>query len=282
MANHHVTGQDVGSRKDAQVRLLWREIGSVALLGVVLGGFGPFGTFQAPVTERVVYWTFILLVSYLFFRPAVRLSDRLAGGNGRDRIIGRLVAVGLVGAPLTMIVWLASFLHTPTLWPSLRHLAGMYPSVLFVGAVMVVLLDLVERIHDGRRALADTPAEPSGEYAPATRTQPGRPRFFARLPFHMREELVALQVEDHYVRAHTTHSNVLLLMRMSDAIAEMDGYPGAQVHRSWWVASHAVREVQGPSRSRRLVLSNGLTVPVARAREDTVNQLLQVRELSAA
>jgi DNA-binding LytR/AlgR family response regulator len=55
-------------------------------------------------------------------------------------------------------------------------------------------------------------------------------------------------------------------MRLSDAIAELDGVEGLQVHRSWWVARDAVDEVKRDGRNLRLRLSNGVEAPVSRNR----------------
>ena len=51
---------------------------------------------------------------------------------------------------------------------------------------------------------------------------------------------IALQGEDHYVRIHTALGSELVLMRLGDAIQELDGLEGERVHRSWWVARRAV------------------------------------------
>jgi DNA-binding LytR/AlgR family response regulator len=72
-------------------------------------------------------------------------------------------------------------------------------------------------------------------------------------------------MEDHYVRVHTPHGSALLLMRMRDAVAELDGLPGALVHRSWWVAQGAVQGVRREGRNVRLQLAGGIEAPVARA-----------------
>ncbi len=54
------------------------------------------------------------------------------------------------------------------------------------------------------------------------------------------------------------------LMRLSDAIAELQGIEGAQVHRSWWVARTAIVEaVRGDGRAT-LTLKDGAEVPVSR------------------
>ena len=55
-------------------------------------------------------------------------------------------------------------------------------------------------------------------------------------------------------------------MRLRDAIAELDGLDGAQVHRSWWVARDAVRGSRREGRNWRLILVGGLGAPVARER----------------
>jgi DNA-binding LytR/AlgR family response regulator len=54
------------------------------------------------------------------------------------------------------------------------------------------------------------------------------------------------------------------LIRMRDAIAELTGVPGLQVHRSWWVAQHGVAKINRQSRSMTLTLTNGIDMPVAR------------------
>ena len=77
--------------------------------------------------------------------------------------------------------------------------------------------------------------------------------------------LLALKGEDHYVRAYAQDRDILILMRLRDAVAELDGMgEGMQVHRSWWVARAAIAEVQRDGRTLHLCLSNGTIVPVSR------------------
>jgi DNA-binding LytR/AlgR family response regulator len=84
------------------------------------------------------------------------------------------------------------------------------------------------------------------------------------MPARLGPDIVALQAEDHYVRVHTALGSELLLMRLSDAIAELDGRPGLRVHRSWWVARTAVVGCEARGRKLGLRLTNGLLAPVAR------------------
>ena len=65
----------------------------------------------------------------------------------------------------------------------------------------------------------------------------------------------------------------LILMRLSDAIGEMDGIEGERTHRSWWVARDAVRTSRRDGRNLRLILHNGLEVPVSRTSVAKLKQL---------
>ncbi|MFC3712590.1 LytTR family DNA-binding domain-containing protein [Sphingoaurantiacus capsulatus] len=76
--------------------------------------------------------------------------------------------------------------------------------------------------------------------------------------------MLALEMEGHYVRAHTAAGSTLILMRMRDAVAELDGIDGMQVHRSWWVARSAVENAAQHGRSITLRLKGGIKAPVAR------------------
>jgi DNA-binding LytR/AlgR family response regulator len=53
-------------------------------------------------------------------------------------------------------------------------------------------------------------------------------------------------------------------MRLSDAVAELDGIEGAQVHRSWWVARDAIADAKRGDGRATLTLKDGSEVPVSR------------------
>jgi len=56
----------------------------------------------------------------------------------------------------------------------------------------------------------------------------------------------------------------LILMRLGDAIAELEGLEGAQTHRSWWFAKSAVADVTKLDGRAMLTLKDGAEVPVSR------------------
>lgn len=98
--------------------------------------------------------------------------------------------------------------------------------------------------------------------------------FLKRLPvqFHT-AELYAITSEDHYLRVYTSHGEELILMRLSDAARELSGAPGLQVHRSWWVASSAIKTVRKANGRSFLVLEGDTEAPVSRSYRDAVRAL---------
>ena len=66
------------------------------------------------------------------------------------------------------------------------------------------------------------------------------------------------------MRLYTDRGTDLILMRLSDALEELDGLEGAQTHRSWWVAKDAVADVSRGDGRASLTLSDGTTAPVSR------------------
>jgi DNA-binding LytR/AlgR family response regulator len=117
-------------------------------------------------------------------------------------------------------------------------------------AAMVAINLLVQR----------RPLETHAEIAPA-RPAP----ILARLPLKLRAAtLYAVEAEDHYIRLHTSAGSDLVLLRFSDALAELQGIEGAQVHRSWWVARDAVSSSRRVDGRLVLVLRNGTETPVSR------------------
>ena len=161
---------------------------------------------------------------------------------------GALVTLGLF-APQTLIVAEAGALalHRPLQWSAVIAVA---PPVLLISGAMTALNYLSER------APRETHAAPAGA-AP--------PRFFDRLPPRLRgADVYAVEAEDHYLRLHTSKGHDLILMRLSDAIAELEGVEGAQTHRSWWVARDGIDGARRGDGRARLTLKTGAEAPVSR------------------
>ena len=87
--------------------------------------------------------------------------------------------------------------------------------------------------------------------------------FFRRLPAELGRDIVYLKMSDHYVEVFTTAGHTVMLMRLADAVAELEGM-GVRVHRSYWVANDHVERLMRRGRRRFLRLAGGHDVPVSR------------------
>ena len=70
-----------------------------------------------------------------------------------------------------------------------------------------------------------------------------------------RGDLISLTVMDHYVEVTTTRGKHLMLMRFSDALAEIPSGISLQVHLSYWVA-HAQIEGHIHNGKRLLLITS--------------------------
>jgi hypothetical protein len=112
-----------------------------------------------------------------------------------------------------------------------------------------------------RQLVEKAPALPAKEPAEAPSDEAFRQRLSAR---HRAARLIAVQAEDHYLRVHTDLGSELVAARFSDALAELAGVAGFQVHRSWWAAADAIEAVRWRRGRGELKLAGGLTAPVSR------------------
>lgn len=225
----------------------WRGLVVAAFAGLFMAVIGPFGTIEAPFAHRLLYWAPTMvggavlgsITSWIVGRP------RRIGDN--PWLLWASVSVA-VSVPITVFVWLyTQFLfniHSGTL-------LYLFPNVLIISAAMTAIMVLVYRPG------AATQATPGPNPAPV--------RFLDRLPPKLKGAAIfAVSGEDHYLRLHTSKGSDLILLRLSDAIAELDGVEGAQTHRSWWVAREAVVTTRREGDRAVLVLKNGVEAPVSR------------------
>ena len=229
-------------------------------VGLVLALVGPFGSFAAPFGLRLLYWLAMSYAGYFLYFPAMRAMGALAPRLDLPEPALWAAACLIVSLPMSAVVWTANFVWHPPRWPSLEQALAHYFNVLLLGALVCALFWFARQRHLARPEPA---AEPGA---------PGPPRLVERLPLHLRALPIALEMEDHYVRVHTPHGSALLLMRMRDAVAELDGTPGALVHRSWWVARGAVQGVRREGRNIRLQLAGGIEAPVARTQAPALEE----------
>ncbi len=238
-------------------------------IGVFLAILGPFGSIAAPLPERLVTWIGFAWLGYACYRP----MQSVASWGERTLALPRwgvLAAAVLVGTvPMTVAV--IAINSTPlgsVEWPGLNAAMTTYFSVLVIGAAVTVLFNLVQgtprEAVAPRLVAAPDVAAPVAAPAPAPAPPPNP--LLDQLPADLGSDIVALEMEDHYVRVHTALGSALVLMRLRDAMMLVTEIEGMQVHRSWWVARGAVEDVLRDGRNVRLKLPRGIEAPVARAK----------------
>ncbi|MFC5355874.1 LytTR family DNA-binding domain-containing protein [Azospirillum himalayense] len=249
-------------------RLLGRRLPVLLTAALVLTLLGPFGTFaDLTLAQRLAYWCGLIGLGGLAFELLTLAAGRLL----RERIgAWRAMLAGVILAVAALMTLTVALLEK---W--LRGMDFLRPlglAELFVYVVLVTLLvsaiPVWLELRDRGLLAAPTPppCPPVPDNAAATPAERPEPTFLTRLPARLGRNLLALEMEDHYVRAHTAEGSDLILMRLRDAIAELAGLEGMQVHRSHWVAAAAVAGVERkPDGKLVLVLRNGLRVPVSRS-----------------
>jgi hypothetical protein len=101
-----------------------------------------------------------------------------------------------------------------------------------------------------------------------------RPRFLDRLPETIAADAVlALKAEQHYIRVFTAEKSYLTLYRFSDALGELVGYPGLQVHRSYWVRRDFIERIRSGAGKMTVNLRSGMEIPVSGPYKALLRQL---------
>jgi len=234
----------------------WLRIIAVTVgVGAILAASGNFGAGGMSTVSHLVFW---LAVSAVGVTIGVLIGVYVIPQpwfTRRPRIAWSVIVLAL-WAPMSIMValvnsWAGHENFTPALvW-------RVAPSTLATTAALTALAFLVRR-----RDPVETHAAPAD--APP-------PKFLERLPPRLAgAELWAVEAEDHYLRLHTSLGQDLILLRLGDAISELEGIEGARTHRSWWVARGAVRGVEREDGRATLALPDGKTAPVSRAYAKTL------------
>lgn len=220
----------------------WAAAGIVA--GGVLAALGPFGSYlNGGIGSRLFYWVAVTMLGLVLYGAAVVGAMRLAGWSGAARWSAVVVLALAVSLPEAVLSRALAF----WMWPVLGRLQPTLMSWYGQTATMGVLSTLGGYLLLRRGAGARTAPEP----APPPEEK-------------LKGDVLALQMEDHYVRIHRASGSELLLMPLGRAIAGVAG-EGMRTHRSWWVARRAVAMADGTPRAMRLHLTNGVVAPVARS-----------------
>jgi hypothetical protein len=226
-----------------------RNLGIGAAAGVFLAIIGAAGTGEAPLGERLLYWTPLMTLGVPVGGGVAMLMMRLLPARANVWLLGALTTLGIAAISGGFILW-----YTSLFWNTDVNAAAL-PG--FLAALLAISAGMTAIMIAANRPGAVTHAPSQGAPQPV--------RFLERLPAKLKgAALYAVSAEDHYLRLHTSKGSDLILMRLGDAIAELDGLEGAQTHRSWWVARDAVESTRRDGERVTLVLKGGAEAPVSR------------------
>ena len=99
------------------------------------------------------------------------------------------------------------------------------------------------------------------------------PAFFELISEEKRGEVILLKSELHYVQVVTKQGRSLILYSLKNAIRELEKVDGLQPHRSYWVSRAHIVSTKKNGREGQIVMSNGMIVPVSRARVQEISEL---------
>ena len=236
--------------------------------GLFFGALGPLGTYAQPLAARLAYWTAGFCLGMAMFSLSIRWARLLAPRLDLPLWFASGAAVAVACAPLSAAIGL---LFNGRYWRDggwAARLEFYGDCLLIAGPATAGYILILKQASRGGGTAPQRPPLPSvaeSAPAPAALTAPGASPLLDRLPPRLGRELIALQMEDHYVRAHTPLGSDLLLLPLSQAVEALEGVDGLKVHRSWWVARAALEGAAWEGRNLRLKLKGGLEAPVARA-----------------
>jgi hypothetical protein len=249
---------EMAKRPDRWSRLL----SGATVAGLLFGVVGPYNSFTANPTTRLCYWTMLFWAGTLILWPSAALGLHAGARRGFSPAFAAAAAVMIACIPLAALAAAGCYLF----WPV--HASGIRPVEWYVQTVVIALpaVGIAFWLEMGRgfqRGLIGGSLRMRAGNPPPG---PSAPVMAPALPSHLIEAALCLQMEDHHVRVHTVGRSHLHLAPLRQIAEQLGPTHGLQVHRSWWVARHAVQDWQEEGRSMILILSNGLRVPVARNR----------------
>jgi hypothetical protein len=215
--------------------------------GAAGGTVGLIGFLSGDLLICLFDWTGMIVIGTALAAGLLPGMIRFGRRLGLPLGAAAALAVALTAVPIAA----AAALFSAWAWP--REVGKMAPAdwyirTLLVEAFIVAGWTMIEQVRRAR-------AQGVGVALPVA------------------SDVFCLQMEDHYVRIHRPQGSTIELMPMKTAITRYGRADGMRVHRSWWIANDAIHAVRQEGRNWRLVLDNGLIVPVARS------SIAQVRSL---
>ncbi len=215
---------------------------------------GPFDTMRLAFPSRLVFW--LVLIGW----NSVKWWLWYAWAGPRTTTRGAAVLAAVTGA---LLINASMPLEIDLMFraigkPMVLPWAGLYLTALMVAGSISALTALL-RGPRGMVPVAAVPAKAPADapvQAPVLAPAPSLMAQRAGLPDL--DNVLMVAAEDHYLRLVLADGRrPLVLFRLSDALPELSGLDGMQVHRSAWVARRHMVGARRDGRRWLLVLADG-------------------------
>lgn len=252
-----------------------KAIGTWALISLIIAIMGPFGTVDMPHSDRLMFWGLIIGLNMAKWQVWYALLPRVLP----DRLWAH-VATALAGALLLNLTLHLEIQACYRLigYPYVVPFGAIYPTAVLLSGLFS-MIGALARLRESWRPAPAVPAGTADAAGAATSggdtAMPAPPTgLLARAGLGDAAGLLAVEAEDHYLRLHLADGRrPLVHYRFRDAVLELAGLDGLQVHRGFWVAAAAVTGVERrDGRKWALRLSNGLSVPVSESHVGAVRR----------
>ncbi|WP_292023548.1 LytTR family DNA-binding domain-containing protein [Maritimibacter sp. UBA3975] len=259
-----------------------RRAGVILAMSAGAAVTGPFGTFSdLTLLERLVYWPAGIAGAALSVIAAVGIAMARLPDNWHP--VFRIAIGAFAAGPLAAALLLGLDITFRGEALTAYNIGFRWVFVFLIGFPIAVVETYVRPATLARHraaALAEVEgaaAEPEPIAPTDEPDAPEPPLFLRNLDVDDARNLIRIETQDHYLDVVTSAGEHRILKRMSDAIAELNGFPGLQIHRSHWVALDAVERLEREGRKARVVLKNGDTIPVSRPNIPVVATALENR-----
>lgn len=232
---------------------------SWGVLTAALALSGPFGTYMRfNLGQRLGFWGVVVGGCLIW---GLTLNTALTTRFSKIHLATATVIVSVASAPLLAlpIRALMRFMARSPEDP-VPNFLDLTLTIFVIGLGMGVLRQAVSYPAGVSRRSIMRPAPAAGQAS----SEAPEPRLMARIEPQLRGDVIRLSARDHYLDVFTEKGKAELLMRFSDALAELDGVDGLQVHRSHWVAVPSVEGAAKEGDRLLLLLRDGSKVPVSR------------------
>ena len=241
-----------------EIQSIWVSAASQPAFLAVLAGIcalfiliGPFGTIDTlSFWPRAGYWTFSMAGSWLIGLTFVAISLGIFR-NTRLHSLFQVALGALLSGPLVAL-WN---------WFVIRGSFPEFAAQISLGSMMSIAMPMT-LIFSFIAYFVIRPEIIDSDQAQPT---PAESLIQSRLPHAKRGDVKYLSMQDHYVNVVTVRGNELVLMRMADAVSDLSGHDGMQVHRSHWVGRKFISDVKSRSGQYAIVMDDGTEVPVSRS-----------------